>query len=119
MDNGLQTRHNPLSLAGMLMAPVTGLELRAKPRSAGQQAHLEANHKRQFDKAVAKYRALFYGRGWVQTKQVEWLAGTSVTGSNAFLRKLKALGYITNRPTGGTDKYFKSKGWDWRWVDGK
>lgn len=104
---------------GQLIRPIVIPARPAPERSAKQLAHLDAIHKAQYNTAVNKYRQRLAGRGWLQTKQVERLTGSCVTGANTFLRKLLAAGHIERRPTGGTDRYFKNKGWDWRWIEGK
>jgi len=114
--------HEMMSLMGQLTNPglCNGLpSAHSYGRSPKQLAHLKNNHKLQFERGLNKYRSLLQGRDWLTTQQLENIVGANASGPNAFLRKLKRLGYMENRPRGGTEKYYKNRGWDWRWITGK
>lgn len=83
--------------------------------SAGRLKHLEALHTAQYDRAVARYRAVLSGKGWCSTGQIECLLGVGETVANAFLRKLVKQGVIERRPRDGEDKYVRNRGWEYRW----
>ena len=84
--------------------------------SPGRLQHLKANHKLQTERAIAKYRAVMYGRGWLTTADIENLLGLESTVANAFLRKLHAKGYIKREPRDG-GAYIKNRGWKFMWHE--
>ena len=84
--------------------------------SKARLAHLEANHKAQTDKAIAKYRKVMYGRGWLTTAEIENLLGFECTVANSFLRKLHDLGYIKREPRDG-GAYIRNRGWKFMWHE--
>ena len=84
--------------------------------SEGRLEHLKANHKLQTDRAIAKYRAAMYGRGWLTTADIENLLGFECTVANAFLRKLYKKGYIKREPRDG-GAYIKNRGWKFMWHE--
>ena len=84
--------------------------------SPGRLKHLAEMHQKQTNKAIARYRSVMEGKGWMSTGEIEQALGVGETIANAFLRKLVKKGYLFKRPKGGTEKYIRNRGWEYRWV---
>lgn len=69
--------------------------------------------------AVARYREVMQGRGWLRQSQIEGALGYASTVSTEFLKKLlNELKLIERRNRDGAVKYARRSGYEWRWIDG-
>jgi hypothetical protein len=69
--------------------------------------------------AVARYKAVMYGKDWMTQAQIEGALGYASTVSTDFLKKLwQELKLIERRNRDGAYKYCRKRGYEWRWCNG-
>lgn len=69
-------------------------------------------------KALARYRAVMLGKGWVTQAQIEQALGYAATVSTLYIRKLYQRGIIERRNRGGAPKFSRTQGYEYRWIPG-
>ena len=69
-------------------------------------------------KALARYRAVMIGNGWVTQAQIEHALGYAATVSTLYIRKLYQRGIIERRNRGGAPKFSSTQGYEYRWIPG-
>ena len=69
-------------------------------------------------KALASYRAVMVGKGWVTQAEIEHALGYAATVSTLYIRKLYQRGIIERRNRGGAPKFSRTQGYEYRWVPG-
>ena len=69
-------------------------------------------------KALARYRAVVLGKGWVTQAQIENALGYAATVSTLYIRKLYQREIIERRNRGGAPKFSRTQGYEYRWIPG-
>lgn len=77
--------------------------------------NLALGAKAQTDKALARYRAVMEGRGWMTQRQVENALGYAATVSTCYLAKLLREEHVERRNRDGAAKFDRRSGYEWRW----
>lgn len=91
------------------------------PKSAPKQtpqsrlANLKGGPQATAAKALARYRAVMLGKGWVTQAQIEHSLGYAATVSTLYIRKLYQRGIIERRNRGGAPKFSRTQGYEYRW----
>lgn len=84
------------------------LELWEERARKGREQHTQ--------KAVAAYRQVMHGKGWLTSWAIECSLGYARTSSTPFLKKLREdLKLIERRPKGGKP-YNRKDGYEFRWI---
>ena len=66
-------------------------------------------------KALASYRAVMVGKGWVTQAEIEHALGYAATVSTLYIRKLYQREIIERRNRGGAPKFSRTQGYEYRW----
>lgn len=96
--------------------PVRGCTARMTEKRRGSIAKAWDAHS---SAAIASYRAVMQGRGWITQAAIERSLGYAATSSTAFLAKLHGLGLVDRRNRNGSPVFSKRIGYEWRWVEGE
>ena len=68
-------------------------------------------------KAIAMYRAVMYGAGWLTAFEIECRLGYAKTSSTQFLKKLREdHKLIERRNRDGAAKFDRRHGYQYRWI---
>ena len=104
-----------MNLLSQLQVASTAPKSAPKQTPQSRLADLKGGPQATAAKALARYRAVMLGKGWVTQAQIEHSLGYAATVSTLYIRKLYQRGIIERRNRGGAPKFSRTQGYEYRW----